>query len=314
MPVLTIRQEGAGALRLGRAIAGTAAVAVTLGVVGLGGVILAGPALIGATATEVLRGTGFTGAVLTVTGIRIADGWRGLRLEIAGDSGPLESAAKALELPMAGRLLLSGALVVGMDGGAVTVTPDGCLPAKAEGLTLSGQRLDMPQGATLCAAQKGELLRWAPDSMTVVAELQAPRLDVPTSSLRAEQVVLHLGQEGTGRRAEVTVLRLTSTAKPAPVVPLTLTMQAVQAGDGPWTIDGTAKGANGLLTVTLDGTYDQTAGTGRLDAVAKPIRLAEKGPGLAAISPLGATFLEKASGTLSGKATWRFPWPSISPN
>ncbi|WP_376959312.1 YdbH domain-containing protein [Azospirillum sp. A26] len=303
MPVLTIGREGAGALRLGRAIAGTAAVAVTLGVVGLGGVILAGPALIGATATEMLRGTGFTGATVTVTGLRIADGWQGLRLEITGDSGPLEAAAKALDLPMSGRLILSGALVVGMDGGAVTVTPDSCLPAKAEGLTVSGQRLDLPQGATLCAVQKGELLRWASGSMTVTAELQAPRLDMPTSGLRAEQVVLRLGQEGTGRRSDATVARLTNTAKPAPVVPLAVTMQAVQAGEGPWTIDGTAKGANGLLTVSMNGTYDQTAGTGRLEAVAKPIRLAENGPGLAAISPLGATFLEKASGTLSGKAT-----------
>ncbi|PWC76116.1 hypothetical protein TSH64_15430 [Azospirillum sp. TSH64] len=290
-------------MRLGRAIAGTAAVAVMLGVVGLGGVILAGPALIGATATEVLRGTGFTGATVTVTGLRIADGWQGLRLEISGDSGPLEAAAKALDLPMSGRLVLFGALVVGTDGGAVTVTPDGCLPAKADGLTVSGQRLDLPQGATLCAARKGELLRWTPGSMTVAAELQAPRLDMPTSSLRAEQVVLRLGQDGTGRRADATVVRLTNTAKPAPVVPLAVTMQAVQAGEAPWTIDGTAKGANGLLTVTLNGTYDQTAGTGRLEAVAKPIRLAENGPGLAAISPLGATFLEKASGTLSGKAT-----------
>ncbi|MBP2304231.1 intermembrane phospholipid transport protein YdbH family protein [Azospirillum melinis] len=277
--------------------------AVTLGVVGLGGVILAGPALIGATATEALRGTGFTGAAVTVTGLRIADGWQGLRLEITGDSGPLEAAAMALDLPMSGRLILSGALVVGTDGGAVTVTPDGCLPAKAEGLTVSGQRLDLPQGATLCAVQKGELLRWAPDSMTVAAELQAPRLDVPTSSLGAEQVVLRLGQEGTGRRADATVARLTNTAKPAPVVPLAVTMQAVQVGEGPWTIDGTAKGANGLLAVSLNGTYDQIAGTGRLEAVAKPIHLAENGPGLAVVSPLGATFLEKASGTLSGKAT-----------
>ncbi|NUA98593.1 hypothetical protein GBZ48_04755, partial [Azospirillum melinis] len=269
----------------------------------LGGVILAGPALIGATATEALRGTGFTGAAVTVTGLRIADGWQGLRLEITGDSGPLEAAAMALDLPMSGRLILSGALVVGTDGGAVTVTPDGCLPAKAEGLTVSGQRLDLPQGATLCAVQKGELLRWAPDSMTVAAELQAPRLDVPTSSLGAEQVVLRLGQEGTGRRADATVARLTNTAKPAPVVPLAVTMQAVQVGEGPWTIDGTAKGANGLLAVSLNGTYDQIAGTGRLEAVAKPIHLAENGPGLAVVSPLGATFLEKASGTLSGKAT-----------
>jgi len=303
MPVLTNRPERVGTLRLGRAIAGTVAVGVTLGVVGLGGVILAGPALIGATATEILRGTGFTGAVVTVTGLRIADGWRGLRLEISGDSGPLEAAAKALDLPMSGRLILSGALVVGTDGGAVTVTPDGCLPAKAEGLTVSAQRLDLPQGATLCAVQKGELLRWAPGSMTVAAELQAPRLDLPTSSLRAEQVVLRLGQDGTGRRADATVVRLTNTAKPAPVVPLAVTMQAVQAGEGPWTIDGSAKGANGLLTVGLNGTYDQSAGSGRLEAVAKPIRLAGNGPGLAAISPLGATFLEKASGTLSGKAT-----------
>jgi hypothetical protein len=43
--------------------------------------------------------------------------------------------------------------------------------------------------------------------------------------------------------------------------------------------------------------------------VAKPIRLSEDGPGLAAVSPLAATFLEKASGTLSGKATL-----SVMPN
>lgn len=303
MPVLTVRREGAGALRLGRAIAATAAVTAMLGVVGLGGLILAGPALIGATATEMLRGTGFTGAAVTVTGMRIADGWQGLRLDIAGDSGPLEAAAEAPDLPMSGRLILSGGLVVGMDGGAVTVNPDGCLPAKAEGLTVSGQRLDLPQGAMLCAVREAPLLRWSPGSMTVAAELQAPRLDLPTSSQRAEQVVLRLGQDGAGRRADATVARLTNTAKPAPVVPLAVTMQAIQAGEGPWSIDGTAKGANGLLTVSLNGTYDQTAGTGRLEAVMKPIRLAENGPGLAAVSPLGATFLEKASGTLSGKAT-----------
>lgn len=290
-------------MRLGRAIAGTAAVALTLGVVGLGGVILAGPALIGATATETLRGAGFTGAAVTVTGMRIADGWHGLRLEFAGDSGPLEAAAKALDVPMSGRLTLSGALMVGIDGGAVSVTSADCLAARAERLTVSGQPLDLPQGATICPVEDTPLLRWSPDAMTVAAEVQAPRLNAPASALRAEQVVLRLKQEGSERRADATIARLINTAKPAPVVPLAVAMQAVQAGDGPWNIGGTAKGANGLLIVTLDGTYDQTAGTGRLEAVAKPIRLVEDGPGLAAVSPLAATFLEKASGILSGKAT-----------
>ena len=290
-------------MRLGRAIAGTVAVAVTLGVIGLGGGILAGPALIGVTATETLRGAGFTSAAVTVTGMRIADGWEGLRLEFTGDSGPLETAAQTLDLPMAGRLTLSGALVVGIEGGAVSATSAGCLTAKVERLTVSGQPLDLPQGATICPVKDVPLVRWSPDAMAVAAEVQALRLDAPASALRAEQLVLQLRQDGTGGRADATIARLINTAKPAPVVPLAITMQAVQAGEGPWDIDGTARSANGLLTVTLDGTYDQTAGTGRLEAAAKPIRLAENGPGLAAISPLAATFLEKASGTLSGKAT-----------
>ncbi|PWC82022.1 hypothetical protein TSH100_25100 [Azospirillum sp. TSH100] len=290
-------------MRLGRAIAGTAAVAVTLGVVGLGGVILAGPALIGATATETLRGAGLTGAAVTVTGMRIADGWRGLRLEFTGDSGPLEAAAKALDVPLTGRLTLSGAFVVGIDGGAVSVTSAECLPAGAERLTVSGQPIELPQGATVCPVPGTPLLRRASDAMAIAAELQVPRLDAPASAVRAEQVVLKLGQEGTGRRADATIARLINTAKPAPVVPLAVAMRAVQVGDRPWDIDGSAKGANGLLTVTLGGTYDQIAGTGQLEAVVKPIRLAENGPGLAAISPLAATFLGKASGTLSGKAS-----------
>lgn len=303
MPVMTGRWGKDRGLRLGRAIAGTVAVTVTLAVVGLGGAILAGPALIGGTATQTLRDAGFTEAAVTVTGLRIADGWGGLRLEFAADSGPLEAAAKTLDLPMSGRVTLSGALVVGMDGGAVTVAPAGCLPAKAERLMVAGQALGLPQGATLCPVGETPLLRWSPDAMTITAELQVPRLEAPASDLRADKVVLRLSQDGDGRRADAVVGQLTNTAKPAPVVPLAVTMQAVQAGQGPWTIDGTAKGTNGLLTVTLDGAYDQTAGAGKLEAVAKPFRLAADGPGLAAVSPLAATFLEKASGTLSGKAT-----------
>nr|WP_247893940.1 YdbH domain-containing protein [Azospirillum endophyticum] len=208
---------------------------------------------------------------------------------------------------MSGRLTLSGALVVGLEGGAVTVTPAGCLPAKAETLMVAGQPLNLPQGADLCAARESPLLRWSPDALTdpltVAAELRAPRLDAPASSLRAEQVVLRLGLEADGRRVDGTVGKLTNLAKPAPVVPLGVAVQAAQAGEGPWKIGGTAKGANGLLSITFDGTHDQAAGTGRLEAVVKPIRLAPDGPGLAAVSPLAATFLEKASGTLSGKAT-----------
>nr|WP_255635813.1 YdbH domain-containing protein [Azospirillum sp. 412522] len=269
----------------------------------MGGIILAGPALVGATATEVLRGTGFTGAAVIVTGMRVAEGWRGLRLEFAGDSGPLEAAAKALDLPMSGRLTLSGALVVGMDGGVVTVTSAGCLPAKAERLTVSGQPFNLPEGATVCSVQDAPLLRWRPDAMAVAAELRAPRFDAPETGLRAEQVVIRLEREGNGRRADISVARAANTAKPAPIVPLAVALRAVQTGEGPWIIDGTAKGAGGLLDVALDGTYDQTAGTGGMQVVAKPIRLAPNGPGLAAISPLAETFLQKASGTLHGKAT-----------
>ncbi|WP_247892350.1 YdbH domain-containing protein [Azospirillum sp. Sh1] len=303
MPVMTEFYGKGMGLRLGRAIAGTVAVTVTLAVVGLGGAILAGPALIGGMATQTLRDAGFTGAAMTVTSLRIADGWRGLRLEFAVDSGPLEAAAPALDLPMSGRVTLSGALVIGMDGGAVTVAPVGCLPAKAERLTVAGQPLGLPQGATLCPVGEAVLVRWSPDAMTIMAELQAPRLDAPASGVRAEKVLLRLAQDGDGRHADAVVGQLTNTAKPAPVVPLAVTVQAVQAGQGPWAIDGTAKGANGLLSLTLDGTYDQIAGTGTLQVVAKPFRLAPDGPGLGAVSPLAATFLEKASGTLSGKAT-----------
>ncbi|CAO3422834.1 hypothetical protein [Azospirillum endophyticum] len=290
-------------MRLGRAMAGTAAVAATLAVVGLGGAILAGPALIGGTATEMLRKAGFTGATVTITALRIADGWRGLRLEFSGDSGPLDAAAGTLDLPMSGRLTLSGPLVVGLEGGAVTVTPAGCLPTKAERLTVTGQPLGLPQGAALCAAGEAPLLRWAPDALTVAAELQAPQLDAPASSLRAEKIVLRLELDGNGRRVDGSVGRLTNSAKPMPVVPLGVTLQAAQARGGAWTIGGTAKGTNGLPTITFDGTHDQATGTGRLEAVVKPIRLVPDGPGLAAVSPLAATFLEKASGTLSGKAT-----------
>ncbi len=290
-------------MRLGRAIAGTAAVAVTLGVVGLGGAILAGPALIGGIATELLRDTGFAGAEVTVTGLRIADGWDGLRLEFTAGSGPLEAAAPTLELPMAGRVTLSGALRVGMDGGTLTVSPDGCLPAVVEKLTVSGQTLVLPQEATVCAAPDAPLLRWSPSVMTIAAEVKAPRLDVPASGLRADRLVLRLGQDGNGRQADVTIATLTNTAKPGPVVPLAVTLHAAQEGERPWSIDGIAKDAKGLLSVTLTGSHDQTAGTGRVEAVAKPVVLAPDGPGLAAISPLAATFLQKASGTLSGKAT-----------
>ena len=290
-------------MRLGRAIAGTAAVAVTLGVVGLGGAILAGPALIGGVATELLRDSGFAGAEVTVTGLRIADGWDGLRLEFTAASGPLEAAAPTLDLPMAGGVTLSGALRVGMDGGMLTVSPDGCLPAVAETLTVSGQTLALPQGATVCAAPEGPLLRWSPSVMTVAAEVKAPRLDAPASGLRADRLVLRLGQDGNGRQADATVVELTNTAKPAPIVPLAVTLRAVQEGEQPWSIDGTAKDAQGLLSVTLAGSYDQTTGAGRVEAVAKPVALAPDGPGLAALSPLAATFLQKASGTLSGKAT-----------
>lgn len=290
-------------MKLGRAIAGTAAVAVTLGVAGLGGAILAGPALIGGVATELLRDSGFAGAEVTVTGLRIADGWDGLRLDFAAVSGPLEEAAKTLDLPMAGRVTLSGALRVGVEGGTLTVSPDGCLPAAAEKLTVSGQTLVLPQGATVCAVPDAPLLRCSPSLMDVAAEVKAPRLDLPAGSLRAEQLVLRLGQDGTGRRADATVAKLTNTAKPAPVVPLAVTLRAVQEGEQPWTIDGNAKDTQGLLSVTLAGSYDQTAGSGRVEAVAKPVTLAPDGPGLAVLSPLGATFLQKASGTLSGKAT-----------
>ncbi|WP_042696506.1 YdbH domain-containing protein [Azospirillum sp. B506] len=304
-------------MRLGRAMAGTAAVVLTLGVVGLGGAILAGPTIIGTTATESLRRAGLADATVTVTRMRVADGWRGLLLEFAGDSGPLETAAKALDLPVAGRLGLTGAIVIGMEGGTVTITsadpPSGlstvpstaCLSAKTERLVVSGQHLDLPQGGTVCPVQETPLLRWSPNGngMAVAAELRIPRIDLQESALRAEQVALRLDQDGAARRAAGTVARLTSMAKPAPVVPLAVTLRAAQSGEGPWTIDGGAEGANGLLDVTLVGSYDQTGGIGRLEAVTKAIRLAENGPGLAAISPLAATFFEKASGTLSGKAT-----------
>ena len=139
--------------------------------------------------------------------------------------------------------------------------------------------------------------------MTIAAEVRVPRLDVPAGGLRAARLVLRLGQDGNGRHADATVATLTNTARPAPVVPLAVTLRAVQEGEGPWAIDGTAKDAKGLLSVTLAGSHDQTAGAGRVEVVAKPVALAPDGPGLAAVSPLAATFLEKASGTLSGKAT-----------
>ncbi|WP_247894166.1 intermembrane phospholipid transport protein YdbH family protein [Azospirillum sp. B510] len=281
---------------------------MTLGVVGLGAAILAGPALISGFAAQALRDAGFTGAVVTVIHPRIADGWRGLRLEFTGDSGPLEAAAAARDLPMSGRITLSGALVAGIDGAAVTITPDGCLSATAQRLIATGQSLELPQGAELCAIPDGPLLRWSPDTLSVAADLRVPRLDVPASGQRAEEMALRLEQDERQRRADATVGRLISTAKPAPVVPLAVMLRAEQAlragaGDGPWTIDGSAKGADGLLSVTLAGDFDPATGLGKLDAVVKPVRLAPGGPGLAAVSPLAATYLEKASGTLSGKAT-----------
>ncbi|WP_372396539.1 YdbH domain-containing protein [Azospirillum sp. HJ39] len=295
-------------MRLGRALAGTAAATVTLGLAAIGGAILAGPALLGGLATEAMREAGFAGAAVQVTGLRLADDWRGLRLEVAVDSGPLEAAAAALDLPMAGRVALSGALVVAPDGGTATATPDGCLSVTAERLTVSGQPLVLPAGGSLCAVPAAPLLRWSPATAEPAAlglamEVTAPRLDAPAVTLRAEQVVLRLGQVEGVRSLDATVAKLTNTAKPAPVVPLAVTLRAAQTGEEPWTIDGTARDAHGILAVTLTGRHDQAAGAGSLEAVTRPIRLAPNGPGLAAVSPLAAGLFQKASGTLSGMAT-----------
>nr|WP_211113815.1 YdbH domain-containing protein [Azospirillum picis] len=281
-----------------------------LGVVATATVILAGPAMIAGTATDGLRAAGFPGADLRIVGIRVADGWTGLRFDFAGTSGALEDAT-AFDLPMTGSVTLSGAVVVGLetlDGERlVTVRPVECLSAAGQSLTADGQPLVLQQGASLCADRDAPLLRWSTGRMSLAVELRAPRLEAPAQALRGDSIVLRLRQEDTGtapmRDLAATVGRVEVVSKPAPIVPLAVTIRAQQAGDSPWAVSGSAKDGGKLLAASLRGSFDPAAGAGEMEISTGPIVLAPDGPGLAALSPLAAGMVEQVSGALSGKAT-----------
>lgn len=257
-----------------------------------------------AAATAALRGAGFDAANVRVTGIGLAPGWRGLRLDAAVDSGDLAGAGGTLGVPLGGRVWLSGSVAVGVSGWAVMATPLGCLEARAEKLSVQGQALSLPDGALLCGAGDARLLRWLPGYLMLAAELRTKRLDLPGYALRLDGLAATLRQTPASQAVELHAATLRRTVTPADMAPLAVTAAAERLGDGPWRVTGAATGGNGLLSATLSGTHEPAMGAGRAELRSKPLRLTGgKGPGLAAVSPLLAGLVTDAAGTLTAKAT-----------
>ncbi|MCG5242101.1 YdbH domain-containing protein [Azospirillum doebereinerae] len=257
---------------------------------------------LGAAATMALRRAGFDEAVATVDSLGLAEGWRGLRIGLAVDFNGLAGAGAVLGVLLDGRARLSGDLVVGLAGWAVTVTPLGCLNAKVEGLALHGEAVLLPEGATLCAPKDSPVLRWSGDGTVVVAEILVPRLDLPAHALRVEGLTTLLTQTPLSQAVESHAATLRRTVTPAEIAPLAVTAKAEQRTGEPWRFTGTAIAAQGLLTAALTGTHDPNTGEGYADLATKPMKLTAKGPGLKTVSPLLAGLAGPSTGTLTAKA------------
>ncbi len=270
------------------------------------------PAWLGTAGTGALRDAGFPAAAVLVEAIGLSPDWRSLQLDVRVDSGDLAGTGAGvtdagLAAPLGGRVRLSGALRVGVSGWAVIVAPPACLTVQADGLTVQGEAVVLPDGAALCAREEAPALRWSVSGVALGAALWAPRLDLPGLAVRLDGLSVAWGQTPQTpaivmRSIDARADALRRTTTPADIVPLALMAHGEQADGQPWRFTGTASGGQGQLTATLTGSHDPQSGEGRADLRSKPLRLASGGPGLAALSPLLAGRIADASGTLTGKA------------
>ncbi len=298
---------------------GVAAVLIAIAAMMLAAVLAAGAFLAGGglevAAAAALRRVGLSDAAVAIAVAGLADDRPALRLDVAVDTGGLRGLATESALPLDGRLRLSGTVAVGWSGWALAVAPVGCLAVAVEGLTVSGEAIALPGGATLCAAADTPLLRWSPRGMVLAAEGRAPRLDLPAQGLRAERLAVTLSRTVSAQAVDVHLATLRRTAEPAEIAPLAIVARAEQAAgqlagplvdqpvdQAPWRFSGTATGPQGLLAATVTGTHDPLRGEGRAELRTKPLRMAPGGPGLKVVSPLLAAAVADFSGSLTAKA------------
>lgn len=249
--------------------------------------------------TAALREAGIEGAVATIDALELTLSPPGLILAVTLVKDPAVGGDA-----MGGHINLSGALAVGWLGwGDFALTPVGCLTLRVEDVTVAGTPLLAPEGARLCAVDRGPLLRWSPQGAALTGALLVPRIDAPTRQLRADTVSVGLTQASNSAVTLDLSVGAIRDGRALPVVtPLSLVARADHSAGEAWRFSGAVTGGHGALTVDFSGSHDPAAGTGQAELRGKPLRLGGKGAKLNDLSPLLASLLTKVSGALTARA------------
>lgn len=228
------------------------------------------------------------------------------RLELPAAGQDLAALAPVIGDTAAGRVSVSGAIGFSLVDGALRATPDGCLMLNAEGLTLAGQAVTLPDGLCLRAAgEKAVMAEWAPAAETALALRAiagAARLGAPAAAVEARNLVVALTVSKA--RAELAAdASLRHTGRPAAIAPVALSAKAVWSAGQPATF--TAIGT-GPFRLEAEGTHDPASGTGRVDLRLPKLAFAEDGTVLAKAFPMLAGTVSATAGGVAARA--RLAW------
>ena len=246
------------------------------------------------------------GGALTVRGMAEAAG-DAVTAIVAAEAGDVAAAAALLgvESPVRGAGRLSAVLRGRRDGGAWSLSPDGCATLTLDDLRVAGERVAAAKGLCLKAPDDGPALVLSGAGLTARLIAESDRIALPDRKLAADGVAATAALEAGRLTVDATVKALRSTLGPPPFAPLAVTLRAERAGDAPLSFTAEAKGPAGTV-VEVTGAHDLAAGTGHAEARLKPVTFRPDGPGPAQIFPRHGARVSGAAGRVAGKG--RLDW------